>query len=125
MIGKDVYTFAVGKDSKYANAGGNVIDLTKVNKTGDALKTEAARRLSEVAKNNSMFKVTTDNTSGFVHLTEIEGKVDYEKNDLAGTAGSDTDGDWAGLVKSGMAGANGGAAGGLTLQIGEIGRAHV
>ena len=119
MIGKDVYTFAVGKDSKYANAGGNVIDLTKVNKTGDDLKAEAARRLSEVAKNNSMFKVTTDNTSGFVHLTEIEGKVDYEKNDLAGTAANATDGDWTGLVKSGMAGANGGAAGGLTLQIGD------
>ena len=119
MIGKDVYTFAVGKDSKYANAGGNVIDLTKVNKTGADLDKEAVRRLTEAAKNNSMFKVTTDNTSTEVHLTEIEGKVDYDKNNLVGESDTTLDGDWTGLVKMGQAGANGGAAGGLTLQIGD------
>ena len=119
MIGKDVYTFAVGKDSKYANAGGNVIDLTKVNKTGTALDIEAARRLTEVAKGNSMFKVTTDNNTSMIHLTEIEGKVDYEKNNLAGKSNTTLDGEWEGLVKIGQAGANGAAAGGLTLQIGD------
>ena len=124
MIGKDVYTFAVGKDSKYANAGGNVIDLTQVNKTGTDLDKEAVRRLTEAAKNNSMFKVTTDNTSAEVHLTEIEGKVDYSVNNLVGESDSALDGNWTGLVKIGQAGAAGGAAGGLQLQIGDTSESY-
>ena len=126
QIGKDVYTFAVGADSKYAKAGGNVIDLTKVNKTGTDLDKEAARRLSEAAKNNSMFKVTVDNATSDVHLTEIDGKVDYEKNNLVGktdTATDSADG-WKGLVKKGMAGSAGGAATGLSLQIGDTSESY-
>ena len=76
QIGKETYTFAVGADSKFKNASGNIVDLTKVNKTGDDLDKEAVRRLTEVAKNNSMLKVTTDNTSKKVHLTEIDGQID-------------------------------------------------
>jgi len=124
-IGKETYTFAVGKDSKYKNAA-NVIDLTdqRVTATDADLAKIGSRRLSQVASGNKMFKVTTQNNDGKVYLTEKEGAgIDYDKNNLIGkeddaTKANDATADaWNGLVQDGYA--TSGAGGGLTLQIGD------
>ena len=122
-IGKEVYTFAVGKDSKYK--GSNVIDLTGVKDSvikagGDELLKEASRALSKAAEGNSWFKVTSPNNDGVVHLTEklgADGSTRPYKNNMVGTSAA-ADADWSGFVswgKNGTLGNNGG----LTLQIGD------
>ena len=120
-IGKTTYTFAVGKDSKFKSAS-NVVDLSKFAFPEDATKLgmEAARRLTEVAKSNSMFKVTTDNTGTTIYLTEIDGAVDYNKYDMVGKEQADADATWKGLVFRGQATTGGG----LTLQIGDTSESY-
>ncbi len=116
-IGDTTYTFAVGKDSKFAGMA-NVIDLTD-KKIGDAdLVKTAASRLSAAAKDNKNFIVGSDTTSGKLTFTEREGGVDYDKHNLVGTDGNKQDGDWKGLIMKGNA--NPVTSGmGLTLQIGD------
>ena len=121
-IGNETYTFSVGKDSKF-KSGKNIVDLTAFEVGSDKLTDAAARRLTAAAAGNKMFKVTTDNASGAIHLTEIDGAVDYNKNDLRGTETDDKDGNWTGLVKFGTAAASGGGTG-LTLQIGDTSESY-
>ena len=121
-IGNETYTFSVGKDSKF-KSGKNIVDLTAFEVGSDKLTDAAARRLTAAAAGNKMFKVTTDNASGAIHLTEIDGAVDYNKNDLRGTETDDKDGNWTGLVKFGNAAASGGGTG-LTLQIGDTSESY-
>ena len=121
-IGNETYTFSVGKDSKF-KSGKNIVDLTAFEVGSDKLTAAAARRLTAAAAGNKMFKVTTDNASGAIHLTEIDGAVDYNKNDLRGTETDDKDGNWTGLVKFGNAAASGGGTG-LTLQIGDTSESY-
>ena len=123
-IGNTTYTFAVGAKSEHKNAT-NVIDLTAFEKDDANLAVEAAKKLSTAAAANGEFKVTSDNNSSKVYLTEKKGTttalnanstVDYNKNDLQGTSAA-KDGNWKGLVK--FAGAASSGASGLTLQIGD------
>ncbi len=124
VIGNTTYTFAVGADSKNKNAA-NKIDLTAYDKDDADLATYAAQQLSKSAATDAMFKVTSDNNSSIVYLTEKKGSttamnanstVDYDKNNLQGTS-AEKDGNWKGLVK--FAGASGTGTSGLTLQIGD------
>ena len=124
-IGKDVYTFKVGKDGTAGGVSGNVIDLTHMKQGQAGIATEASRLLSQAASNNSWFKVTSSNNSGTVYLTEKLENRPY-KNDMVNTSGSTTDADWNGngqgatvLVKYSGTGGMEGAKGGLTLQIGD------
>ena len=117
-IGKDVYTFKVGKDGNAGGVSGNVIDLTHMKQGASGIAQEAARLLSQAASNNSWFKVTSDNSSATVYLTEKLIDKPYD-NDMVGTTGSTTDADWSGLVKYSAEGGMGSASGGLTLQIGD------
>jgi len=122
QIGKQTYTFAVGKNSKF-KGGSNVVDLTDMEEGATDIEKVAARRLSEAAQGNKMFKVSVKNDDGTVHLTEKENSgIDYTVNDLVGaekTVYNDHEASaWAGLVKSGVA-SSGGSSGGLTLQIGD------
>ena len=112
-IGKEVYTFKVGKNSKVT--GRNVIDLSHMKAGASGLATEAARVLSQVAKNNSWFQVTTSNAGASVKLTEKLVNRPYD-NDMVGKSGV-ADANWSGLVQYNAAGNMGG--GGLTLQIGD------
>ncbi len=121
-IGNETYTFSVGKDSKF-KSGKNIVDLTAFEVGSDKLTDAAARRLTAAAAGNKMFKVTTDNASGAIHLTEIDGAVDYNKNDLRGSETDTMDGNWTGLVKFGNAAASGGGTG-LTLQIGDTSESY-
>ena len=119
-IGKEVYTFAVGANSKFKSAS-NVVDLTDYEAGTTGIAKYASRRLSDVASNNSMFKVTSQNSNGFVFITEREGAgIDYTKNNLIGTTKtgySDSSADaWKGLIQTGLASAD---AMGLKLQIGD------
>ena len=123
-IGNTTYTFAVGAKSEHKNAT-NVIDLTAFEKDDANLAVEAAKKLSTAAAANGEFKVTSDNNSSKVYLTEKKGTttalnanstVDYNKNDLQGTSAA-KDGNWKGLVKFASAASSG--ASGLTLQIGD------
>jgi len=123
-IGNTTYTFAVGAKSEHKNAT-NVIDLTEFEKDDANLAVEAAKKLSTAAAANGEFKVTSDNNSSKVYLTEKKGTttalnanstIDYNKNDLQGTSAA-KDGNWKGLVK--FAGAASSGASGLTLQIGD------
>ncbi len=123
-IGNTTYTFAVGAKSEHKNAT-NVIDLTAFEKDDANLAVEAAKKLSTAAAANGEFKVTSDNNSSKVYLTEKKGTttalnanstIDYNKNDLQGTSAA-KDGNWKGLVK--FAGAASSGASGLTLQIGD------
>ncbi len=120
-IGNETYTFSVGKDSKF-KSGKNIVDLTAFEVGSDKLTDAAARRLTAAAAGNKMFKVTTDNASGAIHLTEIDGAVDYNKNDLRGSETDTMDGNWTGLVKFGNAASGGGT--GLTLQIGDTSESY-
>ncbi len=88
-IGKDTYTFKIGKDSEVED-GANVIDLSKYEEGDTNLVKHASEALSKVS--NSMFDVTTDGAK--MYLTEKVGAVDYEKDwDLKGAAG-DKNGAW-------------------------------
>ena len=113
-IGKEVYTFKVGKDSKVT--GRNVIDLSHMKVGASGLATEAARVLSNVASNNSWFKVGCTNSSSKVYLTEKLTNRPYD-NDMVGETTNNADADWSGLVQYNAAGNMKG--GGLTLQIGD------
>ena len=107
----------------------NVIDLTDKTKDSDDLIKTAAQRLSAAAAGNGRFKVGTTLQDGTITVTEKEGRVDYTKNNLAGTdakgSGGNgsttkdaTDKDWAGLITTGTV--NSAAMGqALTLQIGD------
>ncbi|USF26734.1 hypothetical protein N510_001666 [Firmicutes bacterium ASF500] len=121
-IGNQVYTFAVGKDSTVK--GSNVIDLKHMNEGDSTIGTEAAIALSKTAKGNSWFKVTSDNKSSTVYLTERKNVDRPYKNDMVGDA-AQTDADWNGegegataMVQFSADGGLGGG-GGLTLQIGD------
>ena len=120
-IGKETYTFAVGSNSQFKN-GSKVIDLTDLEKDDTDLTKIAARRLTQAASGNKMFKVTTDNDSGEIQITEKEGAgIDYTVNNLVGTSKTThTDAGnaaWKGLVQKGQATTGGSS--GLTLQIGD------
>ncbi len=119
-IGNETYVFAVGKSSSYKDAA-NVIDLTDMEKAtvGDKLNV-VAMRLSNAAKDNTMFKVGADTQSETITLTEKEGAVDYAKYDLEGSNNEDEDADgkWAGLVQQGSYDTRKSTQG-LTLQIGD------
>ena len=125
-IGKDVYTFKVGKDGNAGGVSGNVIDLTHMKAGAAGIATEASRLLSQAASGNSWFKVTSSNASGTVYLTEKLEKRPYA-NDMVKTTAATTDADWMGkgggdaipLVKFSQEGGMEGASGGLTLQIGD------
>ena len=132
-IGKETYVFAVGKASKYKDAD-NVIDLTDVEKVGDdaSAMRKAADRLTKAAQDNATFKVGTDRNGAdaYITLTEKDGAVDYNINNLAGENGKGTKGnatttasdakasDWAGLLGTGTADPSK-MGKGLMLQIGD------
>ena len=148
QLGNTTYTFAIGSDSRFKNAG-NVVDLTDLTmedfkQAGARGFHTAANRLSKAAAANSTFLVGSD-TKGGVSLTEKEGAIDYSVNNLAGsdnkgtagegtgiiddpnTAANNANGvnstfaDWKGLVKMGQASVSGN---GLTLQIGDTSESY-
>ena len=131
-IGDTTYTFAVGKNSSF-KGGSNVIDLTDMKAGASNLLGIAAGRLTAAAKNNKNFIVGTgyesdDATSGkvMIRVTEKEGGVDYEVNNLAGDDGKGANGTvgtinatsthWRNLIQKGVASISGSN---LTLQIGD------
>ena len=119
-IGNETYTFALGSKSSF-KGGKNVVDLTNIKASASAGKIAkaAADKLAQTYGNsNSMFKIGI-RADGKIGLTEKEGAFEnYDKYDLAGSAGNAKDGDWTGLVKTGTAPVGGGDTG-LTLQIGD------
>jgi len=125
-IGNETYIFAVGNDSKYKDSA-NVIDLTHKKADDADLAEEASRVLSNVAKDNSMFLVTTDNVSGTIRLTErLNSGIDYNKNNLQGADAKNlkdaTAADWKDLIQAGIANPDAKpetTSGGLMLQIGD------
>ena len=104
-IGDTTYTFAVGKDSKYAK-GSNVVDLTAYEADNANLNKYAAEALTKAAANNSQVTVGYNDTT--ITLTEKEGAIDHDKFDLTKADG------WAGFVQMGMK-----TPVALTLQIGD------
>ena len=118
-IGNETYVFAVGKSSSYKDVA-NVIDLTDIEKVTKDKLGIVGMRLSNAAKDNSMFKVGADTQTGTISLTEKEGAIDYNKYNLEGTDNdtADTDGKWGNLVKKGSYDTRNSTQG-LTLQIGD------
>ncbi|MCI8561302.1 MAG: flagellin [Dorea sp.] len=128
-IGDTTYTFAVGKNSSF-KGGSNVIDLTDMTATSSNLVGIAAGRLTAAAKNNKNFYVGTDYDKAtgktMIRVTEKEGGVDYEVNNLAGDDGKGANGSvgtvnansthWRNLIQKGVASISGSN---LTLQIGD------
>ena len=128
-IGDTTYTFAVGKNSSF-KGGSNVIDLTDMKATSTKLVGIAAGRLTAAAKNNKNFYVGTDYDKAtgqtMIRVTEKEGGVDYEVNNLAGDDGKGANGTvgtinatsthWRNLIQKGVASISGSN---LTLQIGD------
>ena len=128
-IGDTTYTFAVGKNSSF-KGGSNVIDLTDMTATSTKLVGIAAGRLTAAAKNNKNFYVGTDYDKAtgqtMIRVTEKEGGVDYEVNNLAGDDGKGANGTvgtinatsthWRNLIQKGVASISGSN---LTLQIGD------
>ena len=95
-IGKDTYTFKIGKDSSVKETGANVIDLSQYEESDGDLVKHASEALTQ--KTNSMFDITTDGAK--IYLTEKVGQVDYSKDwDLKGAAG-DQNGAWNNKVGS-------------------------
>ena len=125
-IGNETYIFAVGNDSQYKDSA-NVIDLTHKKADDADLAVEASRVLSNVAKDNKMFLVTTDNTTGTIRITErLNSGIDYKKNNLQGTTADNlkdaTKADWKDLIQVGIANPDAKpetTEGGLMLQIGD------
>ncbi len=79
------------------------------------------RRLTNAALNNKNFKVGSDTTGATIYITEIEGGVDYDKNNLQGPTLDDTADaapQWLGLVRQGTIDVSK-SSNGLTLQIGD------
>ncbi len=134
-IGDESYIFAVGPNSKFKDAvadGVKIIDLTDQT-VGSVDAKVAADRLAMAAKDNKTFFVGSDKL-GSITLTEKEGAVDYNKNNLAGddkksnmgsgTAATDADADdWKNLIQFGTATAKKEVpekpGSSLTLQIGD------
>ena len=104
-IGDTSYTFAVGPNSKFANAD-NVVDLTAFTGKETGFKETAAAALTRAAASNA--KVSVGHNNSVITLTEREGAIDHNKFDLTTTAG------WTGFVQVGSANRNS-----LTLQIGD------
>ena len=125
-IGNETYIFAVGSDSQYKDSA-NVIDLTHMKADDADLAKEASRVLSNVAKDNKMFLVTTDNVNGTIRITErLNSGIDYNKNNLQGADAKNlkdaTAADWKGLIQAGIANPDAKpevTEGGLVLQIGD------
>ncbi len=133
-IGDESYIFAVGPNSKFKDAvadGVKIIDLTDQT-VGSVDAKVAADRLAMAAKDNKTFFVGSDKL-GNITLTEKEGAVDYNKNNLAGddkksamgsggTEDADAD-DWKNLIQFGTATAKKEVpdkpGSSLTLQIGD------
>jgi flagellin len=129
-FGEETYTFAVGKDSKYADLK-NVVDLTDI-KASDVQNKLAtvASRLTEVAKDNKYFKVGSDTQTGSITLTEKDGALkDYETYDLIGGSTGTNDATWKnlktgkGLVQTGVVDSSS-SSGGLKLQIGDTAKSY-
>ena len=93
-----------------------MIDLSHMKADASGLATKAARVLSQVAKNNSWFKVTTSNAGASVKLTEKLVNRPYN-NDMVGTTAATSDADWTGVVQYSASGDMKGNV--LTLQIGD------
>ena len=125
-IGKDTYTFKVGKDSTVS--GSNIIDLSGYEDGDSNLLRAAAHALSK--QTNGMFDITTQTvadgaTTAKITLTEKVGAVDYNKDwDLKGTATA-ADGKWNSSVADSSVGVvrishmQASTVDGLTLQIGD------
>jgi flagellin len=120
-IGNTQYTMKVGSKSTVKATAANVIDLSayKWSSTDNKkLLQEAGAKIAAVT--NDDFLVSTDNTvagATKLHLTERDGKVNYDTEwDLSAHTGA-AQGDWTNVVSftSGKATASGG----LTLQIGD------
>ena len=133
-IGSETYILAVGKDSEFKNFKGDakIVDLTdqKPDVTQADLAVIAAKRLSGVSMGNTMFDVSTDNTTAKLRLTERKNSgIDYNKNNLEGQKAADLNdataggaNPWQNLVQVGRGVAGAKAAttsGGLQLQIGD------
>ena len=104
-IGDTSYTFAVGPNSKFANAD-NVVDLTAFTGNEAGFKETAAAALTRAAASNAQVSVGHNNS--VITLTEREGAIDHSKFDLTQGTG------WNGFVQIGSANRNS-----LTLQIGD------
>ena len=125
-IGNETYIFAVGSDSEYKDSA-NVIDLTHKKADDADLAAEASRVLSNVAKDNEMFLVTTDNATGVIRITErLNSGIDYTKNNLQGSTADHlkdaSEADWKDLIQAGIANPDAKpetTTGGLVLQIGD------
>ena len=139
-LGDTTYVFAVGKNSKYKDFD-NVIDLTDIipgsttaGQLSQSQLNTAAQRLAKAAVGNKQF-IVGSTVGGAVNpvisLTEKEGGIDYNVNNLAGkdglasvngatAAGDAAKTDWKGLIKIGTAQMNNSSKGtALTLQIGD------
>jgi len=131
QIGDDVYVFATKKSTleKYSELGGKVIDMTDKKADDADFAKYAAERLSKAAEDNKRFKVGANPKDGTISITEKEGGVDYEVNNLAGADGkSDKNAvgkqdagatEWKDLIKVGTAGIPAGKGKALQLQIGD------
>ena len=104
-IGDTSYTFAVGPNSKFANAD-NVVDLTAFTGKETDFKETAAAALTRAAASNA--QVSVGHNDSVITLTEREGAIDHSKFDLT------QDNGWNGFVQIGSANRNS-----LTLQIGD------
>ena len=104
-IGDTSYTFAVGPNSKFANAD-NVVDLTAFTGKETGFEETAAAALTRAAVSNS--QVSVGHNGSEITLTEREGAIDHNKFDLTDQNG------WIGFVQIGSANRNS-----LTLQIGD------
>ncbi len=85
-LGNTEYVFAVGPDSKFANAEGmTVVDLTKLDKatleSADKLKEEAGAALTLAAKDNDIFSVGYDSTKKHITLQQLTSAK--EKTDMS------------------------------------------
>jgi len=126
-IGKETYTFKVGKDSTVS--GSNIIDLSAYESSDANLVRAAGHALTQ--QNNSMFCITTQTvangaTSMQMFLTEKVGAVDYNKDwDLKNTDGAANDGKWNSSVADASVGVvriahqEAGTGSSLVLQIGD------
>ena len=135
QIGDTTYVFASSASAKErfgAVSGCKVIDFTDKAAGTTIDEKLMAQRLAKAAENNSYFKVGSNvGGNGQITLTEKEGAIDYNVNNLAGadgkavangaSVGGDAQkADWLGLVKagSGSVSVSSGAAS-LNLQIGD------
>jgi len=132
-IGDETYIFARKQSTldKFKDSAAIIIDMTD-RPANDTDVKKAAERLAAAAKNNSRFEVGANiGGDGKITITEKEGGVDYNVNNLAGadnkatingasTAADATAADWKGLFTKGKAVLGDAPKGtALTLQIGD------